>query len=110
MVHLKMISVLLLAIFLTVSNTACGKKEPPKAPEVPLFQTIVDQEFCENGSCKTQSFCAEWRIDPDSDQWVQVAEHELKKCHGKIGVDSKGIVEIKNYLREVKDWAKRTCK
>ena len=52
--------------------------------------------------------CKRWRLI--NNEWTKVADEDIKVCHGTFGVIAKDYVNIKEYLAQIKLWAKNNCK
>ena len=92
------------------------KTKPKDFPtvEIPtLKQPIIEQRICEDVGgdrvCAVRSICKEWKLS-EKDQWVLIANHPIKFCHGVFGVNAKELNAIQTFIREVKLWFKTNVK
>jgi MinD superfamily P-loop ATPase len=98
----------LLLTCLTASLFGC-KTAPKDFPAKPIFtlkQSIIEQKFCDGrGACEVLSLCREYGLN-EQGKYYHIKDHELKFCHGILGVNSAESIEIKDYIRKVSDWVK----
>lgn len=107
---------MLLLACLTVVSTSC-KSQPPKdfpKVEVPtLKQPIIEQTFCKqqggDSVCVVKSICKEWKLNLN-EEWVLIANHPVKFCHGIFGVTAPELNAIQTFIRKVRLWLKTNVK
>lgn len=120
-----------LSICLMVININCkSTATAPEVPRPPMWQPIVDQEFCysptagllcigekecanfqsEISACERKSLCREYRFDGSTQDYYLYQTHELKACSGILGVTSDWYTELRKYFIEMGDWVKNNCK
>lgn len=102
-----------LLIFLMGVSTSCAHKLPKDFPkyEIPTMkQPIVEQNFCKDGACEVKSMCNEWKLNDKKDEWVLVANHPLKYCHGIFGITAKEFTAAKTFYEKVMLWIKANIK
>lgn len=102
-----------LRIFLTAAIlSSCAAKPlnlPFKKPEGPYYQTIIDQEFCDkNGNCVRKSVCKEYNLNKKH-EFEFIKSHDIKMCHGIIGVKSDFYQQIREWLRKTYLWMQENC-
>lgn len=103
-----------LRIFLTASVliSGCGDKKlnlPYKEPDLVILQPIIEQEFCDSENrCVIKSMCCEYKLNKKLD--LQMVEcHELKKCHGTLGVEANKYQELREWSRKTYNWMQEKC-
>lgn len=108
-VSLKTLKKVLLLTCLTASAcVSCKTTAPKDFPEVPVItlkESIIEQKFCDSQgqNCEVKSVCREYAQD-EKEKWYFLKDHEIKFCHGILGVNGKEFVEIKDFIRKAKLW------
>jgi len=107
MTKLKVLKIFLMVVILS----GCSEKYlnlPYKEPVGSYFQPIIDQEFCENEVCERKTVCREYVLN-EKKEFKLVKTHDIKMCHGIIGVNSDFYQSIRKWLRDTYIWMQEKC-
>lgn len=94
---------LMFSTVLILSSCSAPTLNPPV-----LWVPVVDREICDKQkiNCSIVNECREFHAVGDNvpPTYAFFASHPLKKCDGVFGVTARSYVDIKDYIRKLKNY------